>query len=1209
MNTTIKTKLFFGITTILVVLFFTLFYTVSQLNSANERMVKIVDIAGSRIALSNELMYEVMDITRNEKNIILEKDSREIFKYEQEIHKRVENIDKNIGEFEESSDSRTKKLTPEFKRTWNEYRSFVIEIIRQVKNNNQDSAYQISINESRESRTSVVNLLNEIIDFSKQRMQQDKISSQEAYDASVKIIIVLVVLSILLTGFLTYWIITTITSRINGIAERAQKIASRELVQVDFKEQINDELTPISASLYDILESFREVAINANDIAKGDYSVKINPKSEKDFLGNALNKMSLMLEKTTAENERHNWLTTGQNLLNEKLRGDQSLERLVENAILFLSEYSKANIGALYLMQDNGTLLLTGRFAFSPSEVTKDVYALGEGLPGQAAVNKSLIHLNNVKQENLRVTSSILDAKPENIIVIPFFKDDKLLGVIELGKIESFSEDSVEFIKNSMQTIGIVVASAINRTQIQDLLEETQRQGEELQVQQEELKQANEELEEQTQNLKRQQEELQVVNEELEEESFNVELKNKALEEAKGEIEKKSLEVEMSSRYKSQFLANMSHELRTPLNSLLILSKDLSDNKKKNLDETQIESAKIIYKSGKDLLQLINEVLDLSKIEAGRMDLNTDDLEISEIVNNINRNFSHIAREKGLLLDVNVDDSLPALIHTDPQRLDQIIKNLLSNAIKFTERGSVAVSFRKNSQNMLEIEVKDTGIGIPAEKQRAVFEAFQQADGSTSRKYGGTGLGLSISKQLAKLLGGEIKLSSKANEGSAFTLVIPLYLSVSNNILESQPELAKPPVTIISKNEGFVNYDSIPDDRDSIAEKDKTILIVEDDLKFAGIVMKQAQTKGFKVLVAATGEDGLILAERFVPNAIILDMGLPGMEGRLVLTELKANPSLRHIPVHIISAFERTIDSIKAGAVEYLVKPVDKDQLEEAFQRIENFINRKMRNLLIIEDDANSRKSIKVLIGNGDVKCFEAGSGKEALEILDNTQIDCIVLDLGLPDISGFDLIKKIQKQKNVKIPPIIVYTGKELSKEENDELQNFAESIIIKGVKSEERLLDETALFLHRTISSLPDKKKEIIKEMYDREAIFHHKKILIADDDMRNVFALSKVLKEHGMEIIKAENGIKALEAIENNPDIDLVLMDVMMPEMDGLEAIRRIREQEIYKDLPILTLTAKAMKEDRKKCIDAGANDYISKPIELERLLSLMKIWIRK
>jgi signal transduction histidine kinase/DNA-binding response OmpR family regulator len=1014
--------------------------------------------------------------------------------------------------------------------------------------------------------------------------------------------------SLLLTALLTYWIINTITSRINGIAERSRKIADRELSVIDFKENFNDELTPISESLSDILESFREVAVNANEIAKGDYSVKVSPKSEKDFLGIALNKMSDTLAATTAENRRYIWLTEGQNLLNEKLRGDQSLEKLVESAIVFLCEYTKSSIGALYLMQDNGTLHLSGRYAFTPSGVSKNFYSMGEGLPGQAAVKNNIIHLTSVKQESLRVTSTILDAKPENIVVVPFSKDDKLLGVIEVGKLESFSEEDLDFIKNSMQTIGIIVSSAISRKQIEDLLEETQRQAEELQVQQEELKQSNEELEEHTQSLKRQQEELQVTNEELEEQSRNVELKNRELETAKLEIEKKSHEVEMSSRYKSQFLANMSHELRTPLNSLLILSKDLSENKKKNLDETQIESANIIYKSGRDLLQLINEVLDLSKIEAGKMDLNTEDIEITTIVNNIQRNFSHIAEEKGLKLDIKTDALLPSTIHSDLQRLDQVLKNLVSNAIKFTEKGAITVSLRSNSQNQLEIEVKDSGIGIPEEQQTAIFEAFQQADGSTSRKYGGTGLGLSISRQLAKLLGGEIRVKSKVNEGSVFTFIVPLKFTGDKNVSAVQ-SFVKPPPTIITKNDGFVNYISIPDDRETITEKDKSILVIEDDLKFAAILLKQAREKGFKVLIASTGEDGLILAEKFNPKAIILDMGLPGIEGRLVLNELKADPSLRHIPVHIISAMERTLDPIKAGAVEYLVKPVDKDQLEEAFQRIENFIDRKMKNLLIVEDDENSRKSIKLLIGNGDVKCFEAGSGKEALQTLNSTQIDCIVLDLGLPDISGFNLIKKIQAQKGIKIPPVIVYTGKDLTKEENDELQNFAESIIIKGVKSEERLLDETALFLHRTINSLPDEKKEIIRDLYDKEAIFHNKKILIADDDMRNVFALSKVLKEHGMEIIKAENGIKAVEAVIAHPDLDLVLMDVMMPEMDGLEAIRKIREKYIFKDLPILSLTAKAMKEDRKKCIDAGANDYISKPIELERLLSLMKIWIRK
>ena len=597
------------------------------------------------------------------------------------------------------------------------------------------------------------------------------------------------------------------------------------------------------------------------------------------------------------------------------------------------------------------------------------------------------------------------------------------------------------------------------------------------------------------------------------------------------------------------------------------------------------------------------------------MSVNIERVSLRNFTDELLRDFKHHAEQKGLKLTCTLDKELPESIRTDPQRLNQILKNLLSNAIKFTEKGSVSISINRYTASSLIISVTDTGIGIQEEKQMAIFEAFQQADGGTSRKYGGTGLGLSISRELAKLLGAEIKLSSKLNEGSTFSVIIPLEIHHEHEPVRTgtlkEPVFYKPH-NDSSRDENdtkYLNYPAIEDDKDTITKDDKVVLIIEDDLKFASILLNQANKKGFKALTAASGEDGLVLAVKYKPKAIILDMDLPGINGHKVLHELKANPAVRHIPVHIISVNERSLDSIKEGAIEYLMKPVDKKDLEEAFNRIESFISRKMKNLLIIEDDENSRKTMRKLIGNGDVKCFEAGTGKEALSMYQKNHFDCIVLDLGLPDMSGFELIHKLENINGHNIPPIIIYTGKELTKEENNELQKYAESIIIKGVKSEERLLDETALFLHRTISNLPESKQVIINNLYDKEAVFHSKKILLADDDMRNVFALSKILKERGMEIIKAENGKNALEMLDTHADIDLVLMDIMMPEMDGYEAMRRIRSQGKFRSLPVIALTAKAMKDDKQKCIDAGANDYISKPVDVERLLSLMRVWLSK
>jgi CheY-like chemotaxis protein/CHASE3 domain sensor protein/putative methionine-R-sulfoxide reductase with GAF domain len=915
------------------------------------------------------------------------------------------------------------------------------------------------------------------------------------------------------------------------------------------------------------------------------------------------------LKKAETETASKNWLLAGNTGLNNKTQGEKEIHELAKEVISQLTSYMEAQIGAIYLAE-NGQLNLVGSYAFHYRKDNTNVVKQGQGLIGQAALEKKPIIFSQVPDDYIKINSGLGNSSPKNIIVFPFQYAGEVKGVIEIGSINEFSELDLQFLNLVAENIGIAFNSSQSRTKLKELFQETQQQAEELQSQQEELKQMNEELEEQTQNLKQQQEEFQMTNEELEEQTQSLEMKNNEVETAKYDIEQKTKQLEVSSKYKSEFLANMSHELRTPLNSLLILSKDLSDNKKKNLDTDQVESADIIYKSGQDLLVLINEVLDLSKIEAGKMSINVERISLKNFSDDLLRDFKHHAEQKGLKLTAKLDNELPESIHSDLQRLNQILKNLLSNAIKFTENGSINISINRYTENTLIISVTDTGIGLQEDKQMAIFEAFQQADGGTSRKYGGTGLGLSISRELAKLLGAEIKLSSKLHEGSTFSLIIPLEIHnghepVRTNKLK-EPVLYKP---LGEKDTRYLNYPAIADDRNIMTRDDKVVLIIEDDLKFASILLKQANKKGFKCLSAATGEDGLVLSAKYKPQAIILDLDLPGINGHRVLAELKADPSVRHIPVHIMSINEPSLDSIKEGAIEYLMKPVDKKDLEEAFDRIENFVNRKMKNLLIVEDDESSRKVIRKIIGNGDVKCFEAGNGKDALNVYQQNHIDCIVLDIGLPDMSGFDLIYKLENPEGHAIPPIIIYTGKELTREENNELQKYAETVIIKGVKSEERLLDETALFLHRTISNLPESKQLIINNLYDKEAIFHNKKILLVDDDMRNVFALSKILKERGMEIIKADNGKNALVTLDKYPDIDLVMMDIMMPEMDGYEAMRQIRGKQKFKKLPIIALTAKAMKDDKQKCIDAGANDYITKPVDVERLLSLMRVWLSK
>ncbi len=1211
MKINLKGKLIAGITIILVLFISMLFFMTNKLSESNNRLKNIVDVYSQKVNLSHEVMIAVLNAARNEKNIILEKNNIQKENSKDQIYQALEVIDDKTFELEELVDENGKIILNEFKAIYTTYKIHLNEIITLAMNNDDEKAFKISIESGLKEREEAINQLNRLIDKNEKSMVIAKQESSEAYAIAISLIVGLILASIVIAFIISYWIIQSITKRISVIAVEADKIASREFANYKLVDDINDELKPIFLSLLNVNESFRDVTEKANNIASGDYSIDFTPRSDKDILGNALNKMTHSLRETTAANEKYIWLTTGQNLLNGKLNVVQCIEDLANNTISFLCTYLKANVGTVYQLNTiDNTLVLCGQYAFLSSKDTKEKFALNEGLIGQSALEKKQISITDVNEDHLRITSSVLNAKPKHLLISPLLFEGKTIGVVEIGRLTDFNETEIEFINVSMDIIAISLNSAIDRIKISELLDETQAQSEELQTQQEELRQINEELEEQTQNLKQQQEELQISNEELEEQTQSLEVKNHEVESAKNNIEQKTKQLEISSRYKSEFLANMSHELRTPLNSLLILSKDLADNRKKNLDSIQVESAEIIYKSGHDLLVLINEVLDLSKIEAGKMSINVENVSLRNFSDDLIRNFKHNAEQKGIKLTCQLVEDLPEFIRTDSQRLNQIMKNLLSNAIKFTDIGSVNIKIDRYSESMLIITVTDTGLGINEDKQIDIFEAFQQADGGTSRKYGGTGLGLSISRELAKLLGAEIKVSSKLHEGSTFSVLLPFEIHQEGEPA-SKRSLNGHGLSLlrIEKENKYLNYPCIDDDREIINNDDKVVLIIEDDLSFTAVLLKQANVKGFKCLTASTGEDGLILAARYKPQAIILDMGLPGIKGQQVLFELKANPSLRHIPVHIISANEPTLEPIKEGAIEYLMKPVDKKELDEAFSRIEHFVSRKLKNLLIIEDSENSRKAIRILIGNGDVKCFEAATGKEALVLYQENHIDCIILDLGLPDISGFDLIHQLENIKGHNIPPIIVYTGRELTKDENNELQKYAESIIIKGVKSEERLLDETALFLHRTISNLPQSKQLIINSIYDKEAFFQTKKILLADDDMRNVFALSKVLKERGMEVLIAENGIIALEMLDIHNDIDMVLMDIMMPEMDGFEAMKRIRSQEKFKSLPVIALTAKAMKDDKQKCIDAGANDYITKPIDLERLLSLMHVWLSK
>jgi CheY-like chemotaxis protein/HAMP domain-containing protein len=979
----------------------------------------------------------------------------------------------------------------------------------------------------------------------------------------------------------------------------------------------------------------------ADIVSRGDLGHKIVQKGNDEIgrLTASFNRLVENLRTTAAQRELDNWLKTGRSGLDDRLRGDQPMDMICQNILTFVADYLKAFVGALYVCTDKGDYQFEAGYAHKTSGKVSNIFKIGEGLIGQVASDKKPMVINNVPDDYLTVSSGLGRKKPTSIVVVPCLYNQSVVAVMEVGKFDEFNEQHLLFLKDISESIAIAISSVQARMQLQKTLETSQQQAEELQAQQEELRAANEELEEQTQKLQaseeelnNQQEELQVTNEELEEKTHNLEeqremisLRNRELKDIQKNLEQKARELTITSRYKSEFLANMSHELRTPLNSLLILAQDLTANKKKNLDKEQVESAQIIYNGGQDLLHLINEILDLAKIEAGRMDLNVDQVDLIELSDSIMANCRPLAGQKGLKLSSHIGRRLPGSILADSQRLEQIIRNLVSNAVKFTEKGSVTISYDRTAGDIdlsrsgqdpaksVAITVTDTGIGISEEKKQVIFEAFQQADGTTSRLYGGTGLGLSISRELARLMGGEIQMNSEMGAGSTFILYIPEAASPTE-AMAAIPGVAEKAetattMTMPEKMPALGVQPTLNDDRDNITDSDRVILVVEDDLNFAKILYRFCQERNFKCIHAGDGETGMALIEEHKPDAIILDIRLPGMMGWDVLEKLKSNAKTRHIPVHMMSVEEASLDAYKKGVMGYLTKPVASEKLAEAFNRIENFISNNCKKLLLVEDDKILRKSIVTLIGSGDVKTTAVATGKDALEELTRKTYDCVILDLKLPDMSGFEVLNQLDELKDVKVPPVIIYTGKDLTRDEEYRLRKYASSIIVKGVKSQERLLDETALFLHRIVENLPKKKRQMISRLYEGDGLFEGKKILLADDDMRNIFAIAKVLEDRGMDVHKAADGQKALDILDKEPGMDLVLMDIMMPVMDGYEAMGRIRSQARFKNLPVIAITAKAMKTDRDKCISAGASDYIAKPVDINRLVSLMRVWLYK
>ncbi len=913
------------------------------------------------------------------------------------------------------------------------------------------------------------------------------------------------------------------------------------------------------------------------------------------------------------------WLQEAENAVAMSLRGDLGPEQIAEAAATSLGAQLQADVAAVYRLE-GGRLQLTGGLAL-PSGMPASL-ALQEGVAGQVARDERIRHLHGGDDAVLELQTSLGRLPVRERILAPISSDGAVVGIIELGRTRAGEQDrlDVELLERCGETIGMALRASLLRAQLVVLLEESQRQGEELQAQQEELRVANEELEEQSRSLQHsqthleeQQAELEQSNVQLEERTHELEAQKQALLVAQSQLVRNSNELAATSRYKSEFLANMSHELRTPLNSSLILAKLLADNKDGTLTEEQVKYARAILSSNNDLLALINDILDLSRIEAGHVELADEVVVTGSVLQRLRETFEPMARQKGLALQIEADALAPSQLVVDSQRLQQILKNLLANAVKFTEHGKVSLHVRAGGQGRVRFEVCDSGIGIAREQLQVIFEAFRQADGSTRRRYGGTGLGLSISRDLAERMGGSIQVDSEPGRGSCFILELPLQgapvsepgeVPAAASIAPAPPIAARTPVAPTVASVAPITA-SVADDRGRRQRAGRLILAVEDDATFAEALVALAHELDFDCVVAGTAEEALTLASELRPNGILLDIGLPDVSGLSVLERLKRNPDTRHIPVHVVSAMDRSQVARELGAIGFAIKPTTRERLVTAIEQLEQTSQRDVRRLLIVEDDSELRHNLELLLGRDQLQIVAVGTLAGALEQLSTVTFDCMVMDLSLPDGSGYDLLEHMAGNDDVGFPPVIVYTGRALGREEEQRLRRYSKSIIIKGARSPERLLDEVTLFLHSVEASLPTDQQRLLREARRRDTVLDGRTVLLAEDDVRNIFALSSVLEPLGVTLEIARNGQEAVDRLAER-EVDLVLMDIMMPEKDGLAAMREIRAQRHLQDLPIIALTAKAMPDDRERCLQAGANDYIAKPIDVDKLVSLCRVW---
>lgn len=1163
---------------------------IGLMNDLSDHPLRVIDELQQAKTNILTMQRDIRDMTRNDFQHDPEELARNIGKMDQELDVHLEVIrSQYLGPKEDIT---------QLMHALDSWRLLLEKTLALERMGGQTEAIAKIEVERRKYAGEVENKLQDILRFARAKAKSFRDSAETeknlAFKRIIAAIVGLVAIGLLVAGLIT----RSITRPIEVLRKRMTALAAGELsVDIPFQKG-GSELTAMARAV----QIFKEAALKLDS---------------------------------------QRWIKGTLTQISTKLQSTSSPLDFAQQAIGLLVPCVGGGAGVFYLWNESTEgLELLGSYGLKKRRHLATTFKLGEGLVGQCALERASIILTEVPDDYARITSGIGEAPPRTIVVAPVLSMGKVLAVIEIGAFQSFTPDQQELLDEVLPIIALNLEILERNFRTRELLEQTQKQAEALQTSEEELRaqsdqlqavnedlrlktdslqQQAEELRASDEELRAQREELQATNEELEEKSRGLEEQARLLEEARANADKRALERDTASRYKSEFLANMSHELRTPLNSLLILARSLKDNEEGHLTDDEVESASIIYESGASLLRLINDILDLSKVEAGKMEVAVTDIDLDSFTASLLQRFRLLAEVKGLNLTVKADADVPKTLRSDPGKIDQIVNNLLGNAIKFTETGGVTAHLKRASAEHLlagtglspdqaiVIEISDTGIGIPADKIDSIFQAFEQVDGSSSRSYGGTGLGLTISRRLAQLLGGDIGVTSIEGKGSTFSLLLPL---ISEEVVRKPPSNMRlsssfpDAATAIKAVPPVVAQQKVADDRDNITPKDETILVIEDDEAFAKIVRDISRKRGFKCLVAEDGVIGLELAKRYHPTGIVLDVGLPQMDGWTVMERLKHQPETRHIPVHFMSATDSRQRGMEMGAVGYLTKPVSKEQIESAFERIRHFSTSSDRKVLLVDDDPGTHKAVISLLGGAHVEIIAETSGGAALARLEKgEQFDCMILDLGLPDISGLALLEECTRKRLI-MPPVIVYSGRDLSEQDTRTLSEYTDSIVIKGARSPERLLDEVTLFLHSVQNSLPASQQQMMRNLSEKEKDISGRTVLIVDDDMRNTFALSKVLRAKGFIVLMAQDGAKALSQLDGRSDIDIVLMDIMMPVMDGYTTIREIRKQARLRALPIIALTAKAMMGDREKCLEAGASDYLSKPINIDDLLAMMR-----